>query len=86
MLDKLNRRLADRERPLLLRLERLELDAPLLKAIEEGARIKAIYDELPLEQILILDVLTDEHPKLRFLLTHGVILVVPGPYMQTPMI
>lgn len=68
MLDKVNRRLANREHPILLRLEKLELDAPLLKAIEEGVSIKAIYDELPLEHILILDVLTDEHPKLRFLL------------------
>jgi len=68
MLDKLKQRLADRERPLLLRLEHLEIDAPLVKAIEEGASIKLIYDQLPLEQILMLDILTDEQPKLRFLL------------------
>jgi hypothetical protein len=68
MRDKLKERLANREHPLLLRLERLELDAPLVKAIEEGASIKAIYDELPLEQILMLDILTDENQKLRFVL------------------
>ena len=68
MLDKLKQRLADRESPVILRLERLVVDAPLVKAIEEGASIKAIYDKLPLEQILMLDILTDENPNLRFLL------------------
>lgn len=51
-----------------MRLEHLEIDAPLLKPIEEGPSIKAIYDEIPLEQIVILDVLTDEHAKLGFVL------------------
>ena len=68
MQDKLKQRLADRESPIILRLEHLEIDAPLVKAIEEGASIKLIYDQLPLEQILMLDILTDENPKLRFLL------------------
>ena len=68
MLDKVRQRLANREHPLLLRLERLELDGPLLRAIEEGASIKLIYDQLPLEQILMLDILTDENQKLRFVL------------------
>jgi hypothetical protein len=66
--DKLKRNLATRERPLLLRLENLELHALLLKAIEEGVSVKAVYDELPLEQILVLDMLTDERPSLRFML------------------
>jgi len=68
MLDKLKQRLADRESPIILRLEHLEIDAPLVKAIEEGASIKLIYDQLPLEQILMLDILTDENQKLRFVL------------------
>ena len=68
MLDKLKQRMADRESPITLRLEHLEVDAPLVKAIEEGANIKLIYDQLPLEQILMLDILTDENPKLRFVL------------------
>ena len=68
MLDKLKQRLADRESPIILRLEHLEIDAPLVKAIEEGASIRLIYDQLPLEQILMLDILTDENQKLRFVL------------------
>lgn len=68
MLDKLRQKLDDREPPIILRLEHLVLDTPLVKAIEEGASVKAIYDELPLEQILMLDMLTDENPKLRFIL------------------
>ncbi len=44
MLDKVKQRVADRESPIILRLEHLEIDAPLVKAIEEGASIKLIYD------------------------------------------
>lgn len=66
MVHRVKQRLVNRQHPLLLRLEWLELDAPLLKAIEEGATIKAIYDELPLQQVLLLGVLADEYPGLRW--------------------
>ena len=67
-INKVKQKLARREHPLLLRLESLELDTLLLKAIEEGASVKAIYDELPLEQVLVLDMLTGERPTLTFVL------------------
>lgn len=52
----------------LTKLEILELAPEMLKAIQDGSNVTGIYRELPLEDILVLDQMSSEHPGLRWVL------------------
>ena len=58
----------NRKRPKLVKLEILSLHPKLLEAIQSGSNVTGIYRELPLEDILVLDQMSTEHPGLRWVL------------------
>ena len=73
----------------LLHLEVLELHPRLLKAIQEGNNVSAVYNELPLEELLVLDSMLDKYPGLRWVLrkqrdNHYVLTVLRGHHLEKP--
>lgn len=58
----------EHEPAMLLRIDKLELHPLLLKHILEGSNVTGIFDDLPLEQLLVLDTVSDEMPGLRWIL------------------
>ena len=59
----------DHETAILLRLEKFDLHPWLQKAIEERANVTAQFDSLPLEEMIVLDNLSEgDYPGLRWFL------------------
>lgn len=80
----------EREKPILLKLEILDLDPRLLKAIQEGHNVSAYYDDLPLEELLVLDTMTGKYPGLRWVLRRQrnryILTILRGHHLEKPQV
>ncbi len=57
----------EHERAFLIKVEKFDLSPWLRKALDESANVTAVYDGLPLEELLMLDNLSDTtYPGLRW--------------------
>lgn len=57
-----------RKKPRLLKLEILELHPKLLDAIQNGSNVTGYYQDLPVEDLLLLDQMSSQYPGLRWVL------------------
>jgi len=78
----------EREKPILLKLEILDLDPRLLKAIQSGNNVSAVYDDIPIEELLVLDSVAEQYPGLRWVLRKQrgryILTVLSGHHLTKP--